>query len=490
MTKQELIQLITEKPEEAYTRVMRLRPLSTERTEEILNQYDPYKHKVVTDKAFYPDKAIKDDQGNIVKTEPVNRIPIPLQQMIATRAAAFLCANPIKLNATPVNAQEETLLAAIERTWEDNKLDYKHQEQAEKWMAATICAELWYTDDANDEYWSDIDGIDAKFKLRMKILSPFFGDVIIPVFDPGGDLIAGARGYYIQVGEDETKQEEHLDIYTDDMTYKGVKGASGWEFTPEQWPIGKIPMIIYQRETTEWHPVQPMIERLEIKQSRHANTNDYFDSPIVFVEGELQSMSSKGDDGKILVGGVGSKAYYLSWDHAPESTRMEIQNLLGFIYACTDTPDISFDALKGIGQTSGFALQFMFTGAHLKAARNAGVFGEGIQRRINFLKAALTRLGALKVEGQNGVTTKQPLTPALKMKVTPVFDYFLPKNAEEIISTLTTAVTGGIMSKLSAVKDNPFVKDADAEMEQIKKEADEFNSSPQGLDQLNNNNAA
>jgi SPP1 family phage portal protein len=486
MTKEQLIQLISGKPEEAYQKVMRLRPLSPERTEEIINQYDPYKHKVVTDKVYYKDKDIKNDRGDVVSQEPVNRIPIPLQQMIAGRAAAFLCANPIKLNATPANTEEEALLAAIQKTWEDNKLDYKHLEEAEKWMAGTICAELWYTDEANDEYWSDVDGIDAKRKLRMKLLSPFFGDVIIPIFDQGGDLIAGARGYSLQVGDDQTKNEEHLDIYTDDKTYKGVKGQTGWDFIAEDWTIGKIPMIIYQRENTEWHSVQPQVERLEIKMSRHANTNDYFDSPIVFVEGDLQSMGAKNDDGKILIGGIGSKAYYLSWDHAPESTRMEIENLLKFIHACTDTPDISFEALKGIGQTSGFALQFMFMGAHLKAAKNAGVFGEGIQRRINFLKVALSRLGTLKVE-KGDKTLKAPLSPALKMKVTPVFEYFLPKNIDEIVTTLVTAVQGGIMSKLSGTKENPYIKDADAEMKQIKKEADEFNSDPNNLNKSFNN---
>jgi SPP1 family phage portal protein len=485
MTKQQLITLIIAAPEDAYTQIMRLRPLSVETQKQILDQYDPYQHKVMVDKVAYPDKEIKNDKGETINTESVNRIPIPLQQMIASRAAAFLCANPIKLSATPDGADQEALLAALQKTWQDNKLDFKHQDEAEKWMAATICAELWYTDDASDEYWSDVEGIDAKFKLRMKLLSPFFGDVIIPIFDQGGDLIAGARGYFLLVGDDQTKQEEHLDIYTDDVTYRGVKGEGGWTFTPESWPIGKIPMIIYQREFTEWHSVQPMIERLEIKQSRHANTNDYFDSPIVFVEGDLQSMASKGDDGKVLVGAIGSKAYYLSWDHAPESTKMEIENLLKFIHACTDTPDISFEALKGIGQTSGFALQFMFMGAHLKAAKNAGPFGEGIQRRINFLMAALTKLGTLKVEGDNG-TKKQPLSSALKMKVTPVFEYFLPKNIDEIIQTLTVAVTGGIMSKMSAVKVNPYITDPDAEMKQIKKEADDLNNSAGGLDSTMN----
>lgn len=436
-----------------------------------LKQYEIEGHDIF-DQTKRQDKTVTKSDGS-TKVEAVARIGIPLQKLITQRAAAFLCANPILLSATP-EANEEKLLEAIQKVWEDNKLDYKSMEIAEKLFSETEVAELWYTEPLleDNEYWAGV-GINAKFKLRFRLLSKSLGDELYPVFDGAGDMIAFARGYFVKEGD---KSIEHFDIYTEKVIYKGVKGEGGFEMLPEPNIVGKIPVIYYSQDKPEWNDVQTMIDRLEKKASNHADTNDYFDSPIVFIEGELTDMAEKGDTGKVLIGTQGSKAYYLSWDHAPESTKMEIENLLRFIYSCTDTPDISFENLKGLGTTSGFALEMMFMGAHLKAARKAGVFGESVQRRINYIKAALAVLDL-------------GLKQSLKLSVKPVFNFFLPKDVEGTINTLTTAVTGGIMSKLTAVKNNPYIKDAEEEVTQMDKEKSEQETSPTGLNQLMNDAA-
>jgi hypothetical protein len=50
--------------------------------------------------------------------------------------------------------------------------------------------------------------------------------------------------------------------------------------------IGKIPVIYYHQHLTEWHDVQPLIDRLEIIISNLADTNDYSGSPIVVAYGD------------------------------------------------------------------------------------------------------------------------------------------------------------------------------------------------------------
>ena len=57
------------------------------------------------------------------------------------------------------------------------------------------------------------------------------------------------------------------------------------------------------------------------------------------------------------------------------------------IYTITQTPDISFDAVKGIGAVSGIALKLLFMDAHLKVADHQEVFDEYLQRRVNLIKA-------------------------------------------------------------------------------------------------------
>jgi SPP1 family phage portal protein len=411
--------------------------------------FDPVKRK---------DKPIKDENGSIVDTKKVARIGVPMQKIITQTAAAFLCGNPIKLVANAEeNTVEKTLLEGIEKVWDDNKLDYKSMDLSEKMMSETEVAELWYTEELEDpaEYWGETQ-INGKFRLRMKVLAHSLGDQIRPIFDPTGNMIAFGRGYTLK---SEGKTEQHFDVYTDKFFYHGVKTDQGWTVDP---PVAnmvqKIPVIYYAQPTPEWADVQTAIDRLETVLSRHADTNDYSGSPILFTSGEITSLPEKEQDGKAIQADEKADAKFLSWDHAPESIKMEIDNLFKVIYACTFTPDISFDALKGMGQTSGFAMECMFMGAHLKAAKKAGIFGEGVQRRINYLKAALS-------------TIDLKLKKGISLKIKPQFEFFLPKDMEGLVNTLTTAVSGGIMSKDTGVRQLGIAEDVQAELAQIEQEA-------------------
>lgn len=221
--------------------------------------------------------------------------------------------------------------------------------------------------------------------------------------------------------------------------------------------VGKIPVIYYSQPRVEWYNVQNLIERLEKKLSNHGDTNDYFDSPILYLEGQVESMTAKGDSGKVIVGKKGTKASYVSWDHSVDSTKLEVENLVKFIHTISQTPDISFEAVKGLGEFSGIALKMLFMDAHLKAAKKGGIFGEGIQRRINFLKAANARINVTLEKGR-----------ALSIK--PKFDFFLPKDDAGEVDTLVQATQGGIMSRQTAVRLNPKVENPEAELELIEGE--------------------
>ena len=61
---------------------------------------------------------------------------------------------------------------------------------------------------------------------------------------------------------------------------------------------------------------------------------------------------------------------------APESVRLEISTLLSMIYSTTQTPDISFDSVKGLANLSGVALRMLFLDAHLKVQNKGELFGQ------------------------------------------------------------------------------------------------------------------
>ncbi len=100
----------------------------------------------------------------------------------------------------------------------------------------------------------------------------------------------------------------------------------------------------------------------------------------------------------------------------------------------------------------------LFLDAHMAAADKEEIFGESIQRRINFLKAAHAQINP-------------SMKTALTLKITPKFEYYLPQNDEEKVNVLLRANGGNaIMSEKSAITQNPLIDDSDAELKQIEAE--------------------
>lgn len=425
-------------------------------------QYKPAEH-AIHDLGKRPKKVIEKGDGNVTSLD-VARLSIPMQKMIVRLAAAFLCGNPIQLSANPKDGvkAEEDLLSLLTKVWEDNKLDYESKNLAKLMMSETECAELWYSEPADKDYWNDTVNAGKTVRFRMKILSASKGDTLAPVFNSFGDMIAFGRGYKIKLTD---KTEEHFDLYTAEKIYLGIKTTGTWEIKPEDNLVQEIPIIYYKQDQVEWADVQYLIERYETVMSNHADTNDYFGSPLLLVNGEIEGFAEKGESGKVLKATDGATATFLSWTQSPESVKLEQQNLRSLIFDQTGTPDITKDNESLSGVQSGIALKMRFLPAHLKAAEKEEIFGKGIQRRINYLKNALGKINS-------------NLLPALPMPIKPKFEYYLPKNDVEKIDMLTTAKQGGILSTKTAVIQNPLVSDPETEFEAIQEEG--------GTLQLNN----
>jgi SPP1 family phage portal protein len=417
-------------------------------------QYDPKKHDV-TDNVLRPDKIATSTKGT--KTVYVARLPIPMQKKIVMLAAAFLCGNPIELDCAPADEGQQQLLDMINKTWKDNKLKYRSKELAKLMMSETEAAEIWYWEDAGPEYWMGTPNEASKKRLRVKIIANKYGDKLYPVFNMAGDMIAFARGYFLKEGE---KTIEHFDVYMEDKIIKSVKDASAWISTEEPNEIGKIPVIYYSQEIPEWDDVQPIIDRWEKSISNHGDTNDYNGSPIVLTKGEIEGFADKGEQGKVLkLKGDNADAKYLTWDQAPASIELEQKNLRSIAYNFTATPDISLEQMKSLGTFSGIALKMLFMDAHLNASDKEETFGIGIQRRINFLKAAMAKIN---VKFQKAVV----------LDIEPKFEYYLPKDVKEMIDILSTATNSAkLMSQETAVGLNPLVSNPEEEKKRIGDEA-------------------
>lgn len=436
------------------------------------NQLDPLQHEVFN-KINRPDKKVRVDSDDIGSTEnvinvtgsgdgqtgfryePVARIALAIQKLIVKRAVSFIFGNGVSLNAQSENDTQDSLLKAVKRVMYDIKEKSFNRKVARNLFSCSEVAEIWYPVESQNKNY----GFDSKMKLRCGIFSPLNGDTLYPYFDETGDMTAFSREFSITT---EGKSVNFFETYTSENHYLWKQGSNGFELVegyPRVIAIGKIPVVYGFQEQVEWSDVQILIERLEKLLSNFADTNDYHASPKIFIQGKIEGFAKKGETGAILEGEPGSTANYLSWANAPESVKLEIDTLLRMIYTITQTPDISFDAVNGIGAISGVALKLLFMDAHLKVADHQEVFDEYLQRRINIIKSYI---GKFNTKLQSEVDN---------MQIEPVIiPYMIKDEAAEL--KIWTDANGGVpvISQKASFAKAALTSDTEADFAQYEAE--------------------
>lgn len=403
-------------------------------SEKYAAQYDPKLHDI-NDPKKRPDKLVvidkdSDEYGEVkninvnaeltteqgFRIEPVARIAVALQKLIVKRAVAFTFGNPVTYDADPETDEEKALLYALNRVFRTVKEKTLNRRVARSLYSTTEVAELWYP--VPTEHTHKLYGFEKDIKIRCALFSPMFGDKLYPYFDDARDLIAFSREFTKKA--DDLTTRTYFETYTATEHYlwtaQGVTGAdvANWELVenyPKKITIGKIPIVYGSQPAVEWEDVQSLIDRLEKLLSNFADTNDYHASPKIFVEGKILGFARKGEAGAIIEGEEGAKATYLSWNQAPESVKLEIDTLLRLIYTITQTPDISFDSVKGIGAISGIALQLLFMDAHLKVQDKMEIFDDYLTRRANIVKAYLAEANNTLKSASDTLLVEPQITP-------------------------------------------------------------------------------
>lgn len=431
------------------------------------NELDPRRHDVF-DKIKRPDKKVKVDkpesdlnvnnvtdgveQDELIRYEPVARIAVALQKLIVKRASSFIFGNPVNLNSEAESDSEKNVLKAIKRVLYDVKEVSHNRKVARTIFSITEVAEYWYPVERSHTTY----GFNSKFKLKVDIFSPLTGDKLYPYFDDSGDMVAFSREFKADY---QGKEATFFETFTSKIRQLLVNTADDWKMVdgfPITIAIGKIPIIYGRQDDVEWQDVQWLIDRLERLLSNFADTNDYHGSPKIFTTGEILGFSKKGESGAIIQGEEGATATYLSWANAPESVRLEIDTLLRLIYTISQTPDISFDSIKGIGAVSGVALKLLFLDAHLKVQDKMETFAEYLQRRVNLIKSYISVFNInLKSECESLIVEPE-IVPFMV-------------NDERANIDLLAAANGGkpLISQKTSVSMTGWFQDVDKEYQQI-----------------------
>lgn len=438
---------------------------------------DPKLHDI-NNQFLRPDKMVRVDNpgdagdkvidagadGGYTRIEKVARVAVALQKLIINRAVSFTFGNPVAYNATPEGEGQEAVLKAVTRILYDNKTTSLNRKVARSVYGFKECAELWYAQEKPKAHQSY--GFPTKFKLRCALFSPMFGDTLYPYFDTTGDLIAFSRAY-THVASDK-QRFDYFETYTEDEHWLWVNGSGGYEVVegyPKRVAIGKLPIVYGYQDHFETQDVDSLIDRLEKLLSNFADTNDYHASPKIFVTGQINGWSKKGEAGAVIEGEEGATMNYVSWQNAPESVKLEIETLLRMIYTISQTPDVSFESVKGIGAISGTALKLLFMDAHLKVQDKKEVFDEYLQRRVNVIKAFVGQFNTTLESDADALEIEPEITP-----------YTLTNEIDEINMWLSANGNKPLVSQKASVMGANLTQDPEKDFEQIQEEASADNS--------------
>lgn len=488
MTIEEILKLAREdKGNDAIPELKSHRYIPQPDTEAANKALNPKLHDI-NNPVLRPDKRVKvtdDEQGESAqkvidtsgentncRTVKVARVALAIQKLIISRAVSFCFGNPPEYNTTPENEQQEMIVKALNRILYDVKSKSLNRKIGRAIFGYKECAEYWHTvskDKPHSKY-----GFTTKHKVRCTLFSPAFGDTLYPFFDETGDMVAFSRAFSRKDNKDNAI--DYFETFTDKEHWLWVNGNNGYEVAPgypKPVAIGKIPVIYGNQPKFETEDVDSLIDRLETLLSNFADTNDYHASPKIFVTGQINGWAKKGDSGAVIEGEDGATMQYVSWQQAPEAVKLEIETLLKMIYTITQTPDISFDAVKGLGAISGVALKLLFMDAHLKVQDKCEIFDDYLQRRVNVLLAYIGQMNtSLEAECEQ-IEIEPEIVP-----------YMITSDIDDLNYWLTANGNKPVISQEESVERVGLSKDPTKTVEKIKEEQSAANSFVIGEPQL------
>lgn len=413
-----------------------------ERVMKALKEYDTSSHEINKRQ----DKLITDKKGNVIRKEPVWKLPIPYPVYINEIALTFLYGRPVRW----IQNSEDTddAFGAFTDFIKNTRFDSKIRECKRVAGAETESALLFRT------YQND----DGKAACQLRVLARSKGDEIYTRFDQYENMLAFAWGYNTK--DDKETLVYHFDVFTKDAIYHCTQKNVGWEVVKETNYIGKIPVIYFSQEK-EWDGVEALIHREESIASRNADSNDYFCSPLAILNADvIKNMPDKNETAKMLItnsqNGVNDAAKYLTWDNAPQSQKQELEWLQTQILQKTFTPNLSLETLKSISQLSAKALKTVMMLAEIKANKRKETHDEMMDRTSSLITAIIGNVLDISLSEQ-----------CSRLSVSHEWQEPFGDDVRDALDNIIKAVDAGILSNTTAIEMNPIVKNSVQEGERI-----------------------
>ena len=461
---------------ENVTGQLRAKSITVPSWSELEKEYNPEKHPVMN-KSEYPDITIYEERKSdsefnefgepkIIKVatgvEKVSRVTYALQDLAVKRTTELCFGIPVKRQYSPQNDRQKEIAQYMEKIFQKNHIDTVNIDRGRKLFASCEIMTLWYSIEQETNAY----GFKSKMKLRSVTYSPMQGDLLYPLFDEYGDLVALSVAYERKV---EDKLTSFFDTYT---ANKHIRWSNGGEVSGtamkivlnEDIKIGKIPAVYMYRPTPVWENTSWMVYEMEWAVSRNGNYLRKNSRPILaaFVNEEVQFNQAPATDKAfrdIVQYPSGSSLQYVTWSQAIENLKYYVNELRQMFFTQLQLPDWSYENMK-TSPMSGEARKQLFIDCHLKVKDESGRWLEFFDREVNVVRAYM----------------KQMLPPeyAADIDALPVENIISPFTITSKADDLDIYVnaTGGkqLLSQATAIQKLGMVEDADDELRKIQAE--------------------
>lgn len=380
---------------------------NTKKYEECFEAWDLGSHDVFNKSVRPDDKVmVRDEHWEDGKLIPavledmeVNRIGYPMEQDIVRKHTTFTVGKEPILDCQPKTDTESRMLEYLQQVSHDNKLKYHNKRVVTSWLSECMVAEYWWTNPETRE-------------LKVELWSPFRGDKLVPEKDSKGKLIGFYRFYSTY---DDAGRELHWCYYINQAEVQVYLLESGeWILSEEKsflHGFEKIPVVYMDRDKPLCDVIKTLRSRIEMVWSNSADCNDYHYAPKQIITGDIEVMNSNPTGRhKTIKLENGGDIKMLTWDQSSEMVTAEVEKLEETAYQIMNTPRMSPKEISSTGATSGEAFKYVFAGIRLAVESHEEDVGEYLQRRVNFLLHALSKIHP-KLSEAEGMRVSPRLVP-------------------------------------------------------------------------------
>lgn len=410
--------------------------------DKFLAELDPRSHDI-NNPIIYPDKYIKNKEGEIEGISYIARVSVALQDMIATKQAVHLFAKPPKF--TSLRNGDEKLFTNFKEYWTQRNAS----------CALYLMAKSALTTGDGAIYFRMADK-----KLEYTVWSYKDGDMLIPVYGKDGVTMEKFVRRYSSVSEDGPETFDTIDVFTSTTYERLILKGSKWVQQQEPTAHGftQIPVVYHRESDVAWGKGQDLIDKIERLLSDVRESNAYFAFGILFLSGDgVTVLPPKSTQGKTIISeDANANAKILGQADMSPSLKFEFEQYTKELHRTTGTVVIDPEILKG-GDQSGAYIKNLYNDAIQYALDARPRWQPALEKIVALVKEAL----GLEQKNTLGYKTLVVISEP---------DIYVPMNMRDEVDMVNLSLQAGTISVKTASEIHPLANPDEYDRVNIDKE--------------------